>query len=144
MCIRDRPNISRHELTITMHHLSQRSPKGTLCISASLVGCQDLVRFFALRRIKPHTPPVSYTHLVNIRAICLVQRMHKRKNFRRLRVIITSECADLKVFNVLRHSFSLSLIHICVCACAAPSKSPGYLQKDECPARRRRIFQNVR
>lgn len=26
------------------------------------------------------------------------------------------------------------------CACAAPSKSPGYLQEDECPARRRRFF----
>ena len=51
-------NISRHELTTTMHHLSLLSPKGTLCISASLVGCQALVRFFALRRIKPHTPPL--------------------------------------------------------------------------------------
>ena len=39
-----------------MHHLSRLSPKGTLCISASLAGCQDLVRFFALLRIKPHTP----------------------------------------------------------------------------------------
>ena len=28
----------------------------TPCISTSLPGCQDLVRFFALRRIKPHAP----------------------------------------------------------------------------------------
>ena len=39
-----------------MHHLSQLSPKGTLYISISLVGCQVLVRFFALLRIKPHNP----------------------------------------------------------------------------------------
>ena len=41
-----------------MHHLSQLSPKGTLYISISLVGCQVLVRFFALLRIKPHAPPL--------------------------------------------------------------------------------------
>ena len=28
----------------------------THCISTALTGCQDLVRFFALRRIKPHAP----------------------------------------------------------------------------------------
>ncbi len=28
----------------------------TSCISALCIGCQDLVRFFALLRIKPHTP----------------------------------------------------------------------------------------
>ncbi len=28
----------------------------TLCISAGFTGCQDLVRFFALLRIKPHAP----------------------------------------------------------------------------------------
>ena len=30
--------------------------KKTKCISTSLVGCQDLVRFFALHRIKQHAP----------------------------------------------------------------------------------------
>ena len=27
-----------------------------ITISSTVAGCQDLVRFFALRRIKPHTP----------------------------------------------------------------------------------------
>src|SRR6478752_4321912 len=40
-----------------MHHLSlcsrRRSP-----ISRVFRGCQDLVRFFALLRIKPHAPPL--------------------------------------------------------------------------------------
>ena len=31
-------------------------PEGHLMLSASLVGCQALVRFFALLRIKPHNP----------------------------------------------------------------------------------------
>ena len=39
-----------------MHHLSLLSPKGTSVITTELVGCQAPVRFFALRRIKPHTP----------------------------------------------------------------------------------------
>ena len=38
-----------------MHHLSQLSRRAPN-ISISLVGCQDLVRFFALLRIKPHNP----------------------------------------------------------------------------------------
>ncbi len=38
-----------------MHHLSQSLPKEQH-ISMPLVGCQDLVRFFALLRIKPHAP----------------------------------------------------------------------------------------
>ena len=38
-----------------MHHLSQ-IVQSTLYISVVLPGCQDLVRFFALRRIKPHAP----------------------------------------------------------------------------------------
>ena len=40
-----------------MHHLSPL-PRGegiSLCLSP---GCQDLVRFFALLRIKPHAPPL--------------------------------------------------------------------------------------
>ena len=47
-------------------HLTTRAddnhaPPVSLCastpyISVSLSGCQDLVRFFALRRIKPHAP----------------------------------------------------------------------------------------
>ena len=37
-----------------MHHLSPCSKR--IHISMSVKGCQDLVRFFALRRIKPHTP----------------------------------------------------------------------------------------
>ena len=45
-----------------MHHLSlcsrRRSP-----ISRVFRGCQDLVRFFALLRIKPHAPPL--VRLVN-------------------------------------------------------------------------------
>ena len=39
-----------------MHHLSPGSPKGTTAITAVFLGCQASVRFFALRRIKPHTP----------------------------------------------------------------------------------------
>ena len=40
-----------------MHHLSPLSRrKGTL--HALSGGCQDLVRFFALLRIKPHAPPL--------------------------------------------------------------------------------------
>ena len=31
-------------------------PEGHQAISSEFVGCQDLVRFFALLRIKPHTP----------------------------------------------------------------------------------------
>ena len=40
-----------------MHHLSllSRRPKGFTLYSG---GCQDLVRFFALLRIKPHAPPL--------------------------------------------------------------------------------------
>ena len=38
-----------------MHHLSSTPPKGPH-VSMSLVGCQALVRFFALLRIKPHAP----------------------------------------------------------------------------------------
>ncbi len=33
-------------------------PEGHSHISTGLVGCQALVRFFALRRIKPHAPPL--------------------------------------------------------------------------------------
>ena len=40
-----------------MHHLSllSRRNKGITLLSG---GCQDLVRFFALLRIKPHAPPL--------------------------------------------------------------------------------------
>ena len=45
-----------------MHHLSlcsrRRSP-----ISRVVRGCQDLVRFFALFRIKPHAPPLVYSSI---------------------------------------------------------------------------------
>ncbi len=37
-----------------MHHLSPAPKRNT--VSSIVKGCQDLVRFFALRRIKPHTP----------------------------------------------------------------------------------------
>src|SRR6478735_25168 len=49
------PNISRHELTTTMHHLSLCPRRGS-SVSRVVKGCQDLVRFFALLRIKPHAP----------------------------------------------------------------------------------------
>ena len=39
-----------------MHHLSPCSPKSTPTITVGSRGCQAPVRFFALRRIKPHTP----------------------------------------------------------------------------------------
>ena len=40
-----------------MHHLSPLSRrKGHITVRS--VGCQDLVRFFALLRIKPHAPPL--------------------------------------------------------------------------------------
>ena len=51
------PNISRHELTTTMHHLSLR-PRRESTLHALSSRCQDLVRFFALLRIKPHAPPL--------------------------------------------------------------------------------------
>ena len=45
-----------------MHHLSlcsrRRSP-----ISRVVRGCQDLVRFFALLRIKPHAPPLVFSSI---------------------------------------------------------------------------------
>ncbi len=42
-----------------MHHLSPCPPEGgTPPISRVVRGCQDLVRFFALLRIKPHAPPL--------------------------------------------------------------------------------------
>ncbi len=40
-----------------MHHLSLRSRRHPP-ISQGFAGCQTLVRFFALHRIKPHTPPL--------------------------------------------------------------------------------------
>src|SRR5699024_12362126 len=51
------PNISRHELTTTMHHLSL-CPRRESPISRVVKGCQDLVRFFALLRIKLNVPPL--------------------------------------------------------------------------------------
>ena len=40
-----------------MHHLSPLPRREGLSLGRS-AGCQDLVRFFALRRIKPHAPPL--------------------------------------------------------------------------------------
>ena len=40
-----------------MHHLSLCPRRGS-SISRVVKGCQDLVRFFALLRIKPHAPPL--------------------------------------------------------------------------------------
>ncbi len=40
-----------------MHHLSPMPRRENPVTGASL-GCQDLVRFFALLRIKPHAPPL--------------------------------------------------------------------------------------
>ena len=40
-----------------MHHLSL-CPRRKSSISRVVKGCQDLVRFFALLRIKPHAPPL--------------------------------------------------------------------------------------
>ena len=40
-----------------MHHLSPVFRRKILSLGRSL-GCQDLVRFFALLRIKPHAPPL--------------------------------------------------------------------------------------
>ena len=40
-----------------MHHLSPL-PRGAAPVAAHSGGCQGLVRFFALRRIKPHAPPL--------------------------------------------------------------------------------------
>src|SRR5699024_12724744 len=37
---------------------STLSPEGEGSISRVFKGCQDLVRFFALLRIKPHAPPL--------------------------------------------------------------------------------------
>ena len=54
---RTQPDISRHELTTAMHHLSLNSRRHPQ-ISKRFSGCQTLVRFFALHRIKPHTPPL--------------------------------------------------------------------------------------
>ena len=40
-----------------MHHLS-RMPRREGTVKFRSSGCQDLVRFFALLRIKPHAPPL--------------------------------------------------------------------------------------
>ena len=40
-----------------MHHLSPLSRRPAVLLRLS-EGCQDLVRFFALLRIKPHAPPL--------------------------------------------------------------------------------------
>ena len=40
-----------------MHHLFS-CPRREISISRAFNQCQALVRFFALRRIKPHTPPL--------------------------------------------------------------------------------------
>ena len=40
-----------------MHHLSPM-PRREVPIKERSSGCQDLVRFFALLRIKPHAPPL--------------------------------------------------------------------------------------
>ena len=40
-----------------MHHLSPL-PRRVHTLHTFLEGCQDLVRFFALLRIKPHAPPL--------------------------------------------------------------------------------------
>jgi hypothetical protein len=40
-----------------MHHLSPLSRRNSLSLKMS-AGCQDLVRFFAYLRIKPHAPPL--------------------------------------------------------------------------------------
>ena len=40
-----------------MHHLSLLLRRESLSLGRS-EGCQDLVRFFALLRIKPHAPPL--------------------------------------------------------------------------------------
>src|SRR5690606_3400450 len=50
-------NISQHELTTAMQHLSHRSRRHSP-ISKTFCGCQGMVRFFALHRIKPHAPPL--------------------------------------------------------------------------------------
>src|SRR5699024_7710435 len=51
------PNISRHELTTTMHHLSL-CPRRESLISTVVRGCQDVARIFAELRIKRHAPPL--------------------------------------------------------------------------------------
>ena len=40
-----------------MHHLSPM-PRRECPVTDTSLGCQDLVRFFALLRIKPHAPPL--------------------------------------------------------------------------------------
>ena len=40
-----------------MHHLSPL-PRREQDVTPASEGCQDLVRFFALLRIKPHAPPL--------------------------------------------------------------------------------------
>src|SRR6185312_9830134 len=47
----------RHELTTAMQHLCSDSRRHSR-ISAGFRTCQGQVRFFALHRIKPHTPPL--------------------------------------------------------------------------------------
>ena len=51
--LRTQPNISRHELTTTMHHRHRCSEEKVHWHTAPSSGCQDL-GFFALLRIKPH------------------------------------------------------------------------------------------
>src|SRR5699024_4137987 len=81
------PNISRHELPTTMHHLSL-CPRRELDISIDSRGCQDLVRFFALLRIKPHAPALVRAPVHSfefqacgrtLQADCLLRSLHPQR-----------------------------------------------------------------
>ena len=50
-------DLPAHWMTTTMHHLSPMLRR-EVPITERSSGCQDLVRFFALLRIKPHAPPL--------------------------------------------------------------------------------------
>ena len=52
-----------------MHHLSPM-PRREYSITSTSSGCQDLVRFFALLRIKPHAPPLVRVPVNSFEFVC--------------------------------------------------------------------------
>ena len=59
-CIRLRtePNNSHHEFTIAMQELFQTILLTNFFIKKNRIDCQEMVRFCAFCRIKPHIPPL--------------------------------------------------------------------------------------
>ena len=53
-------NPTSHDTSDDNHYHLSRMPRREGTVKFRLSGCQDLVRFFALLRIKPHAPPLVW------------------------------------------------------------------------------------